>query len=938
MSTRKQHSTASKKHSKKIPADPDQKDPSGSLSLSLYPNLTDWLIGALKHGDPSLVISEALELVSTQIDCALVEINLFDESRGFFIPSRSAHKKVKSFVQKQALDRYPVGEGYTGWLAEHRSLLHIPDTQKRPDAPPSTDLKTFPFNSYLGVPLLWEDHLLGTLELVRTTAGPFSSSDIATLTAIANLLSAALNMVGLQQKVNYFARIQEASNLISGFGDRLNDTPFLWEGLSRALVDPLELSMLGIFLRSDEDDMHQLHTPYLCRKQGQNLKCSPASIISPPGSDLAALWLHQEYWYTNLLEQEQLERLLLGEILKPLKVGKLLIIPLLAGGERFGFMLAGRADTAKDFIDGEASSLQAIGRQLGTMMHASRALSGPSASPTPVASGKTVEALQVAQAAIQPERMSELLRLSAELTSSLDLDRSLRRVLKVCNDLMMADLAVFMTINDSHGEIALRQVMPELETHGSLQRVDLEEVSRSISQWVISHQQPLVISDLTQDDRWAFKDFHSVCAVVCATDTDISGILLFFAKAVDVFGQDDVQIARIVARQMASALNNSYLYSVIREQADRLGLMLRSQQIETSQSNAILESIADGVIVTDTDHNVILYNDAAERILNLPIALILGKQVFDHIGIFGSKTIQWGETLRQWKSTPPDQHQRQVVPERMVLEDGRIISILPAPVVLGGDFLGTVSIFRDISREVEVDRLKSEFVATVSHELRTPMTSIKGFVDVMLMGVAGELTDQQRHFLDIVRTNTNRLEILVNDLLDISRIEAGKASLVFQELDVPQLFSEMEQYIEHRSLEEKKKMQFSYESAKGLPPIWGDLERVRQILANIVENSFNYTPEDGLIELRARNVDDHIEIEVEDNGMGISLEEQERIFERFYRGEQALIMGVSGTGLGLAIVLHLVEMHHGRIWVNSEGAGKGTTFTVSLPTASNQTP
>lgn len=147
-----------------------------------------------------------------------------------------------------------------------------------------------------------------------------------------------------------------------------------------------------------------------------------------------------------------------------------------------------------------------------------------------------------------------------------------------------------------------------------------------------------------------------------------------------------------------------------------------------------------------------------------------------------------------------------------------------------------------------------------------------------------------------------------------------------------QLMSEMEQYIQHRCQEESKTMHFSFEALTDLPPIWGDLERVRQILANIVENSFDYTPEGGSIKMQARRVKDHVEIEVHDNGMGISLEEQERIFERFYRGEQALIMGVSGTGLGLAIVLNLVEMHHGRIWVTSEGIpGKGATFTVSLP-------
>jgi signal transduction histidine kinase len=277
------------------------------------------------------------------------------------------------------------------------------------------------------------------------------------------------------------------------------------------------------------------------------------------------------------------------------------------------------------------------------------------------------------------------------------------------------------------------------------------------------------------------------------------------------------------------------------------------------------------------------------------------------------------------------------VSERVILEDERVLLIHPAPVVLGDEFLGTVSIFRDITREVEVDRLKSEFVATVSHELRTPMTSIKGFVDLLLMGATGALNPEQRRFLDIVKNNTERLEILVNDLLDISRIEAGKVTLSFQPIDVRELLHEAELFIERRREETGKKIDLVIEASPDLPQVWGDPERVRQILNNLVENAFNYTPEGGQITLRAEMAQDQVEIEVRDNGIGISLSEQARIFERFYRGEQALIMGVGGTGLGLAIVLNLVEMHGGRIWVNSEGIpGRGTTFTLALPIASKE--
>src|SRR3990172_2224864 len=142
------------------------------------------------------------------------------------------------------------------------------------------------------------------------------------------------------------------------------------------------------------------------------------------------------------------------------------------------------------------------------------------------------------------------------------------------------------------------------------------------------------------------------------------------------------------------------------------------------------------------------------------------------------------ETIRNWSEGSIAYETGETFAEQLDLENGRVVLVHLAPVILQNDFLGTVSIFRDITHEVEVDRLKSEFVATVSHELRTPMTSIKGYVDVLLMGAAGALSENQAHFLDIVRTNTDRLSVLVNDLLDISRIEAGRAALSLQPLDL----------------------------------------------------------------------------------------------------------------------------------------------------------
>src|SRR5262245_15895779 len=157
------------------------------------------------------------------------------------------------------------------------------------------------------------------------------------------------------------------------------------------------------------------------------------------------------------------------------------------------------------------------------------------------------------------------------------------------------------------------------------------------------------------------------------------------------------------------------------------------------------------------------------------------------------------QTIQNWSESPAMYEQGDTFAEQLELENGRIALVHLAPVILQNDFLGTVSIFRDITHEVEVDRLKSEFVATVSHELRTPMTSIKGYVDILVMGAAGALNENQIHFLDIVRNNIDRLNTLVSDLLDVSSMESGRITLKPQPVDLRELAEEVIQEMTRRS-------------------------------------------------------------------------------------------------------------------------------------------
>lgn len=398
-------------------------------------------------------------------------------------------------------------------------------------------------------------------------------------------------------------------------------------------------------------------------------------------------------------------------------------------------------------------------------------------------------------------------------------------------------------------------------------------------------------------------------------------------------------MVKAIAGQVAVAINNAHLYELIRDQAERLGSMLRREQEDASRSQAILEAVADGVLVTGPNSRISFINNSAEKILSLESGRVIGQSLDVFGGLFGKSAGPWMQTIQNWSESPAGYQQGDTFAEQIDLENGQIILVHLAPVILQNDFLGTVSIFRDITHEVEVDRLKSEFVATVSHELRTPMTSIRGYVDVLLMGAAGAMNENQTHFLNIVKNNTERLNILVNDLLDISRIESGRVTLSPQALDLREIAEDVIEDVLRRSQEENKPMALSLDAPKKLPAVFGDVERVRQIMGNLVDNAYHYTPENGTItvHIHPKNGGHEIQVDVKDNGVGISREDQDRVFERFYRGEHPLVLATPGTGLGLSIVKQIVEMHQGRIWMESSGVpGTGSTFSFTLPVYEKQ--
>lgn len=235
---------------------------------------------------------------------------------------------------------------------------------------------------------------------------------------------------------------------------------------------------------------------------------------------------------------------------------------------------------------------------------------------------------------------------------------------------------------------------------------------------------------------------------------------------------------------------------------------------------------------------------------------------------------------------------------------------------------------REANQELErLNKIKSEFVSTVSHELRTPLTSIHGYSSLMLSGDTGPVTEEQKEFLGIVSGETQRLTRLINDLLDISKIESRRMKLVFDNFN---LFQFMEEYKrEIKNLVSQKNIALLVEVPKNISDIKADADKIRQILNNLIGNAIKFSGKGMAIGVKVKELKDHIQIDVSDHGPGISKKDSNHIFEKFYRVDNSMTRATGGTGLGLAITKHLVEAHRGKIWLRSK-VGKGTTFSFTL--------
>ncbi len=538
----------------------------------------------------------------------------------------------------------------------------------------------------------------------------------------------------------------------------------------------------------------------------------------------------------------------------------------------------------------------------------------------------------------EKERLEAVNRIALELTTQLDLDLIIQRALALISDSLHVDRGSLMLRDVESGALICRAV---LHGRGQVQAANVPlrfaNNTEGLAGWIMQHQEPVNIRDVTQDPRWVQEGdrantVRSVAGVPLQTGDTTIGVIILSSPQPDYFSDSQMNLLGTIASVIAAAVYNAQLYGFVNDLAFRNAVLLEEQRAESSKSAAIFRSMTEGVIVLDTTNQITLFNPAAEQMLDIAADLVLG-QPLAHLAEVGNDDIsrRRGQTiyqgilhgLRRMRET------QGIFSTSIDLTDPtQVIAVNIAPVRgLDTDY-GTVAVLRDITREIEADKEKRQFISDVSHELRTPLTAIKGYVDVLLLTASLNLTSDQLSYLNIIKNNTNRLRALIEDILEFSRPDSKK-KLTFTQVNIPTVIEEVVQSL--RLEYERKSMIVRIDASPDLPPVIADQKRVSQIIFNLFSNAVKYTYEGGSITVRAFvNRANMMQIEVEDTGVGMSPEQVKKLFRPFYRADNPLRDIAGGTGLGLSIAKQLVEMHGGEIWVTSE-LGKGSTFSFAIP-------
>jgi two-component system phosphate regulon sensor histidine kinase PhoR len=364
------------------------------------------------------------------------------------------------------------------------------------------------------------------------------------------------------------------------------------------------------------------------------------------------------------------------------------------------------------------------------------------------------------------------------------------------------------------------------------------------------------------------------------------------------------------------------LAGVLNDMAERIEEQMQRISSEKQQLDTILRSMGEGVMVTTSDGTITLVNTAFQRLFSI-YGEVEGKNLIE---------ISRHPDLLDAFNDLQTHRAEKLVREITIQPGDTTLHTHWAPLNLGSGKQGVVAVFHDISGMKKAENMRRDFVANVSHELRTPVSVIKGYAETLLDGTMAADPDRAVRFVEIILSHSERLSTLINDILTLSKLESKDAALDLNPLDAAGTMAKTCMLLGENA--RRKRISLVSDIPQGLPRVVADQGRLEQVLMNLLDNAIKYTPEQGTVTLSAQRDEGSgmVRFSVADTGIGIPFKDMPRIFERFYRVDEARSREQGGTGLGLAIVKHIIQLHGGEVTVASE-SGKGSVFSFTLKVA-----
>jgi signal transduction histidine kinase/putative methionine-R-sulfoxide reductase with GAF domain/ActR/RegA family two-component response regulator len=857
--------------------------------------------------DPSELMARSLELIRERFGYYHASIFLLDETETRAVVRESTGEIGRQLKERQ--HTLEVGSqsiiGYVTARREPRIALDVGADAvhfKNPLLPET--------RSEMAIPLIVGDRLLGALDVQSKEPNAFTAADVTVLQTLADQLATAINNAELFSK---------QQRLIADNVRLLAETQKAYEELN-ALTGQLSREGWQSFLASQRGGV-----------------VVESGVASSPYSDLALSIAARKGKMHPMQTSDS----------------SVLAAPIVLRGQTIGALAIEEAGAGHKWSDDDMALAKEVADRLALALDNAR----------------LVEELNQEQ-----ERLEFLFRSSQALAASLELNATIKTVMEFAPALGAEHAYIFALADEGAGQPIFKSTVPGLDHFtGSEAKAFIQAIAkRGLDQWVLTNAAPALISDTKYDERWlAHVEGEPVRSIIIAPLRNqrgaATGALAYTHSLPASFSEDQLIPLDSVSTQVSVALQNAMLYQQLDQQKHSATVLAKATQIMARILNEqqLMQALADELFAAYASDSVVIYRWEFEADTLTPIAAKFApgeteSRVEIYTAIPTSQRPYLMEVMRRrsvWLQRlreEPDNQVRETMSLPFIYNDKveGVVEIIHTSPSSGFD-QEDVELFRSMltsasnalqsarlyeqlqetaDRLREVDRLKSQFLANMSHELRTPLNSIIGFSRVIMKGIDGPVSELQLQDLTAIHHSGQHLLGLINDILDLSKIEAGKMELSYDRVELPEIIKGV--LSTTVGLVKDRPIRLIPEIQPDLPPVLADSIRVRQILLNLLSNAAKFT-ESGSITVRALTRSEGlphpmVEVMVRDTGAGIAEADIPKLFQSFSQVDGSATRKTGGTGLGLAICKNLVEMHGGQIWVESSING-GAAFFFTLP-------